>query len=93
MLDIQHNPAKRRFEAIIDGHVAELTYLLSGDRITITHTGVAPELRNRGLGGALAKAALDHAAENHLKVIPRCPFVAAYIQKNQQYQHLVPHGE
>jgi predicted GNAT family acetyltransferase len=87
--DIKHNPEHHRFEAAVDGHVAELTYRRNGDRITLIHVGVPPELRNRGLGGALAKAALDYAAENQLKVIPLCPFVAAYIHNNSQYQQLL----
>jgi predicted GNAT family acetyltransferase len=90
---ITHNPPARRFGAIIDNHVAELTYRIDGDRMLFTHTGVPHELQGRGIGGALVKAGLDYAAENKLRVVPMCSFVAAYINRHPEYQKLVEPGE
>ncbi|PYQ38868.1 MAG: hypothetical protein DMF77_23120 [Acidobacteria bacterium] len=42
-----------------------------------------------GVAGKLARAALEYAREHNLSVIPRCPFVAAYIRKHPEYQSLV----
>jgi len=50
---------------------------------------VPPALEGRGIAGKLARAALDYARERKLSVIPRCPFVAAYIRKHPEYQSLV----
>ncbi|HET8797191.1 MAG TPA: GNAT family N-acetyltransferase [Thermoanaerobaculia bacterium] len=43
----------------------------------------------RGIAGALVKHALDDARARGLKVIPRCSYVRAYIEKNAEYRDLV----
>jgi predicted GNAT family acetyltransferase len=53
------------------------------------HTRVPGELEGQGYGGALAKAALDYARANGLKVIPTCPFVSAYLRRHKEYADLV----
>jgi uncharacterized protein len=89
MPEIQHNRDEHRFEATLDGHRAELTYRLSGDRIVFTHTGVPVEFRGKGIAAALVKAGLAFALEQNLKVVPMCSYVAAYIKRNPEYQHLL----
>jgi predicted GNAT family acetyltransferase len=87
--DIKHNVDEHRFETTIDAHVAELTYRLDGNRIILLHTGVPAEFRGKGIGAALVKAGLDYAAEHGLQVVPRCPFVASYIDKHPEYRPLL----
>lgn len=87
--EIKHNVDQHRFETSIDGHVGELAYRLDGNRIIFTHTGVPPEFRGKGIGAALVKAGLDYAAAQGLAVVPRCPFVAAYVDKHPEYQRLL----
>ena len=41
------------------------------------------------MGGRLAKAALEHAAAQGLKVIPRCSFIAGYIARHPEFADLV----
>jgi hypothetical protein len=88
-IDIRHNPDEQRFEAAIDGQLAVLLYQRSGNRIAFTHTQVPTEFRGQGIGGALAKAALDYASENQLQVLPFCSFVADYIERNPEYRGLL----
>jgi len=78
-----------RFQVEVGAHVAYLEYTLAGDRIVLTHTLVPPELEGNGLGGKLAKAALDFARSQGLQVVAQCPFVAAYIRKHPEYQALL----
>lgn len=86
---IRHDPGNGRFEAQVDGRVAELTYSRSGNTLVIDHTGVPPSGRRRGIGGRLAKAALEYARAGNLTVDPVCPFVSAYIRAHPEYQSLV----
>lgn len=86
--DVVRNDAQHRFEIHQDGQLAQLTYDESGDEIALVHTEVPPSLEGDGYGSALAQAALEYARAEHLRVIPSCPFVAAYIQKHPQYQDL-----
>jgi hypothetical protein len=88
-IDITHNPDEQRFEATIDGQLGVLMYQRSGNRIAFTHTQVPAPLRGQGVGGALAKSALDFASENQLQVLPLCSFVADYIERNPKYGSLL----
>ena len=83
------NPEESQFETRVDGHVAFVSYLRRGDTIFFTHTEVPRELEGRGLGSALAKAVLDRARAEHLKVVARCPFIAKYIERHPEYQSLL----
>jgi hypothetical protein len=84
------NPAVGRYELFVDGELAGLAvYTLSGDTMTIPHTEVQPRYEGRGLGARLAKFALDDARRRGLRVVPRCPFIAAYIERHPEYADLV----
>ena len=86
---VHHNSGQSRFELEQEGHLAVLEYQLGEGKIVFTHTGVPQELGGRGLGSLLARAGLDHARANGLKVVPLCSFIAGYIQKHPEYQDLV----
>jgi predicted GNAT family acetyltransferase len=86
---VETNRVEGRYEARVDGHVAVLEYDEDGDRITLIHTEVPEALGGRGLGGRLARAALEDARARHLRVIPQCEFVAGYILRHQEYLPLV----
>jgi uncharacterized protein len=66
MSQVKHNPDQRRFELTLNGRLAVLEYQQAGKRIAFTHTEVPIELRGRGLGGQLAKAALDYASPRRI---------------------------
>ena len=87
--EVTHNEARRRFEWEEGGHTAHLDYVRREDRILLVHTEVPEALAGRGLGGTLAKAALDYARANELAVVPKCPFVASYLVRHPEYQDLV----
>lgn len=89
-LQATHNPAENRFETWVDGQLAKLDYMESGGgTITMTHVGVPPEFRGHGLAAIITKAALEYAKSKSLRVIPMCPYVAAYIKRNPQYAELI----
>jgi predicted GNAT family acetyltransferase len=88
-VEVINNEAQSRFEAHVDGHLAQAQYERSGDRIVFTHTLVPDALEGRGVGSALARAALDGARAQHLTVVPRCPFIRSYIARHPDYLDLV----
>jgi predicted GNAT family acetyltransferase len=87
--DIVDNKPHNRYELIVDGHMAFVAYSRAPGTITFIHTVVPETLAGRGIGTKLAKHVLDKARADGEKVIPRCPFIAAYIKKHQEYQDLV----
>ncbi|MDO5651982.1 MAG: GNAT family N-acetyltransferase [Moraxella sp.] len=89
MTTITHATNNNRFETVIDGHTAYLSYVDNGDVWVYDHTIVPSELGGRGLGKSLVKHALDYARTHYKKIVPSCPFVAAYIDKNPEYKDIV----
>ena len=89
-LTVRDNPDRRRFEIDLgDGSVAIAEYTLPAGKIMFTHTEVPEAHEGKGIGTALIRFALDFARERGLKVIPICPFFAAYMQKNADVQDLL----
>ena len=65
---------------------AELVYLRSGPgEMTINHTEVDEKLRGEGIGRDMVAAAVEFARENHLKIIPTCPYAKKVIDENPEY--------
>jgi predicted GNAT family acetyltransferase len=79
-----HKHQQKRFEIAHDDHTAVLDYILSGETITFTHTGVPAALEGRGIGSALVKEGLAYARTNQLKVIALCWFVEKYMQRHPE---------
>jgi uncharacterized protein len=88
-VEARNNEKENRFEIEVDGKVAATWYRRHGDKIIFTHTEVPPELEGHGVGGALARAALTYARKEGLRVVPLCPFVAAFIKRHTEFQDLV----
>ena len=89
-IEIVDHPQMRRFEIRLDGQLAgTAAYRLEPGRVRFTHTEVDPAYEGHGLGGQLAAGALDLVRERDLKVVPSCPFIAEYIERNPQYKDLV----
>ena len=83
MSDITDNRAEHRFELPTDAGPAIAAYQLDGDVITFTHTVVPEEAEGHGVGSRLIAAALADVRRRGLKVVPQCPFVAAYLEKHR----------
>jgi hypothetical protein len=87
---VRDNAERKRFEIELGGDaVAIAEYTLPEGIIMFTHTEVPPEHEGKGVGSALIRAGLKSARERGLKVIPICPFFAAYIQKHAEEQDLL----
>jgi uncharacterized protein len=86
---VSHDPARGRFEIRTDAGTAVLAYDRRGDVLEMMHTEVPEALEGQGYGATLAEAALDFARRDGARVIPSCPFVAAFIERHQDYADLV----
>ena len=83
------NEAEHRFELNVDGKVGFLNYRKRPGEIVLVHTEVPHEMEGHGIGGKLARAALDYAREQNLKVSAPCPFAAEYIRRHPEYSDLL----
>jgi len=88
--DIRDNSERHRFEIDLgDGTFAFAEYNLIPGKIMFTHTEVPEAHGGQGLGSALIRFGLSAARERGLKVIPICPFFAAYMERHPEVQDLL----
>lgn len=59
------------------------------ESVVFTHTVIEAPFEGKGFGSRLAKAALDDVRRQGKTVVPRCPFIAAYIRRHPAYLDLV----
>jgi uncharacterized protein len=90
-LNIDDNDAAQRYEARTgDGALAGFAeYRRRPSRIVFTHTVTQPGFEGRGVASTLIRFALDDARRRTLRVTPVCPFVRAFIERNDDYQDLL----
>ena len=86
---IRDNTARSRFELEAGGVTAFMNYRLIGDVIELNHTETPVAARGRGLASRLTKGVLDDLRVRGLKIVPRCPFVRAYVERHPEYRDLL----
>lgn len=88
---VTNNDSASRYEAHVDGLLAGFAdYRLKDDVILFTHTEVDPTFEGQGVGGALARFALDDVrADGTRQVVPLCPFIKAWIERHPDYTDLL----
>jgi predicted GNAT family acetyltransferase len=89
MTEVTHNPALKRYELTMEGHLATACYEIANGVVTFEHTEVPPELGGKGVGSKLIKGALAQVRADGLKVAAECPFVRAYLDKHVEYADLL----
>ncbi len=89
-VEVTKNAAAGRFEVAMGGETAFAEYRRVPEGLLLPHTVVPEAFAGKGVGGALAKAALGYARAEGLKVVPTCTFMAGYISKHPaEYGDLV----
>jgi predicted GNAT family acetyltransferase len=89
MPEVTDNAARRRYEMVIDGVTAYVTYAQHGARLTLVHTEVPKSLGGRGIGSALATAVLEDVRSRGLRVAVECEFLEAFIKRHPEFADLV----
>jgi predicted GNAT family acetyltransferase len=65
---------------------AEMTFSKAGPSlIIIDHTEVSDVLRGKSAGKQLVAAAVQHARDHGLKILPLCPFAKSVFDKVAEY--------
>jgi predicted GNAT family acetyltransferase len=88
-IDVRHNAAEHRFEAIVDGELARVDYRLAGGVMQMVHTEVPMRLTGRGIAAQLVRAAFAHAQSAGLKVAPLCSYVRDYVRRHPETRPLL----
>jgi uncharacterized protein len=85
---VRDNVAGQRFELDLEGGLAFIAYRRSGDVLSLDHAEVPAALNGRGIGGRLVAGALDLIRSRGERMIPRCSFVAHFVERHPQYAEL-----
>jgi predicted GNAT family acetyltransferase len=64
-----------------------ITYEISHDVMTITHT--IAHVEKRGVGQYLVLAAIEYAKQENLKIHPQCSYARALMMRNEEYKQLM----
>ena len=91
MIELSRNDPAGRYEAHLDGELAGFAdFHMRSDVVVFTHTVVDDRFEGRGVGSELARFALDDVrSDGRRRVLPRCPFIKAWIQRHPEYAPLV----
>ena len=81
MTDVRHDPDRCRFEAVVDGTTAYLSYERSGSTVVMTHTIVPAPIGGRGVASELTRTAVEWAREQGLAIDPLCSYVRSWLAK------------
>jgi len=86
---VRDNEDASRYEITVDGETAFLEYGRRKNSIALVNTDVPEALGGRGLGGILARYALDTARAEANRVVVQCPFVQAWLRRHPDYADIV----
>jgi len=89
-MEFRRNAEHSRYELVRGGAVIAIAdYVERDDTVVFPHTEVAPSRRGRGLGAVLVRQALDDVRGSGKRIVPRCWFVAEFVERNPEYADLV----
>ncbi|MEU8920013.1 GNAT family N-acetyltransferase [Kitasatospora sp. NPDC048545] len=88
-LSVRDVEDRHRFEAWVDDELAGFAEYLRSDHLVVyPHTVVEPAFEGRGIGSALARAALDDARARDLPVLATCTFIKGWMLRHPEYTDL-----
>lgn len=90
-VDVTRDAERRRYAASAgDVTVAGfIDYQETRELVVLTHTEVDPAFTGRGVGSALARAALDDIRQRRLKALVICPFILGWLRHHPEYHDLL----
>jgi predicted GNAT family acetyltransferase len=88
---VTNNRDRQRYEAVVDQATLAgfVEYQDTSELVVLTHTEVGTTFEGRGIGSALARAALDDVRERRLKALVICPFILGWLRSHPDYQDLL----
>lgn len=87
--DVRNNPAESRYELATEKGIAFSAYQRIDDVVVFTHTVVPKALEGQGIGTRLVAGALADVRAQGLRIVSRCPFVSAYLQRHPEDRDLL----
>lgn len=89
MDEVRHNRAEGRFELDTPAGLATAAYARDGDTLVFTHTLVPEAAEGHGVGSRLIAGAVEQVRAAGWRLVPQCPFVAAWIERHPEARDLL----
>lgn len=87
---VQHDTQNHQYLVHLEGDFfAIVKYQQQGDVLFITSTRVPDELQGKGYGKIMMESVLPQIEASGYKVKPVCSYVVHYINRHEQWQHLL----
>ena len=87
---MRDNPDRERYELIVDDRIVSIAdYRLEGEVVVVPHVETDPELRGRGMADRLMRGMLDDLRARDRRIVPLCPYAAAFIHDHPEDGDLV----
>ncbi len=79
-----------RYTIAVDGHeVGKAEFIDRGNQRVFTHTEVDDSYEGRGLATILIGEALQDTRDAGLRIVAKCPMVANYVSKHDEFKDVV----
>ncbi len=90
-VEIEKRENKGRYFLQKEGTLmGEITYTMAGAGLMIIdHTHVENAFRGQGIGEIIIRFIVQNAREQHIKLLPLCPFASAAIAKDKTLQDVL----
>jgi uncharacterized protein len=90
-ITVVHAPERHRYELRDNGTTIGFAdyHLRSTGQVVFTHTEVEDAYSGQGLASELARFALDDVRAGGRRIVPICPYIAAYLRRHHDYDDLV----
>lgn len=89
---VVHQPEQRRYAVTVGGELAGFTEYLprdAGQRLLFVHTETFSQFAGQGLASRLVSEALAEVRAAGKRIVPLCPYVAAWLRKHPEYDDAV----
>lgn len=80
---VTNNPAKNRYELVVDGYMSVVDYRLDDEVLTINRVYVPDELRGQGVAAKLMEAVVADCQKRSLHIEPVCSYAATYLTRHR----------
>ena len=87
---VEHDAVAHRFQARVSSGTAVLSYAPAGPGLLELYSTQVPGAdRGQGVGGRLVQAAVAHAREQGMQIIPTCWYVAQWLREHPEHADLI----
>lgn len=91
---VVHNAENNRYDVFLDDQLAGFTeYVERAGDTDFVHTEIDDAFAGKGLGGVLARGAIEDVIARGRTITAHCPFIRGWLDKHPEYDaHVVGKG-